>query len=394
MDKYLNLAKQLLQYELDPQDNQYCITLYQPNEGNSKKQIFQHIKSLLQQALKENKDLRHAENEHELLEEIREQILNLDSLLKGLAIFFRVTAEGSLLKLVEDKIHIIPVGEKPVREFYASQRYDVDQLFMIAHGITNGLVVDLKRKESFFYAYYQGELEKIDHMENDHIGEKEDEYLERFAPKRWGEGIIHSTGSDKFDRRMLKQNELFLQDLVQRIKEISYSFQHLVLFYTNLFEPFIENYLDELRTIFPDTHLVTVEKNIKKRQLFKKEALKVIDKHIQEHKLQILEELEDDYYSVVESWEDIAEAVRNGQVRKLLIRPNLSLKGYVAADNLLYVNQPEIEAQEVENLIPWLVAAVAKQDGEIVVFSEDEFEGRPHKMAQLRYKLNKQEKRS
>jgi hypothetical protein len=110
--------------------------------------------------------------------------------------------------------------------------------------------------------------------------------------------------------------------------------------------------------------------------------------------LQLLDELKNDYYSVVETWEDIAQAIRNGQVRRLLIRPNLSVKGYVGADGLVYVNQPEIKAREVDNVLPWMVAAVIDQKGEVIVYTEEEFQGRPHKLAQLRYKLNKQEKRS
>lgn len=391
MNQYQELAAQLLKYELDPQQDQVCLSLYQPNKNYSKQQIFQQTKSLFLKALREDEELKHVNNQAQLLDSIREKIMNLETLLNGIAAFMRLSVNGSRAKLING-LYLVPLGEKPVRDYFTGPRFDVDQLFMAANSTANALVVDLKRKECFIYAYFKGQFEQIDHLENEHIEEEADEYLQKFTPLKWGEGVIHSTGSDKFDRRMLKQNELFLQDVIKKIKDYPYSFQHLLCFYTNSFSPFIGSYLEELDDDLFDSDLVMVEKNIKKRELFKKEAQKVLTKHINQKKLQIIEELEDDYYAVVENWKAIAEAVRNGQVRKLIIRPNLSLQGYVTNDGLVYINQPEIEAKQVDNLIPWLVAAVTEQKGEVIVFTEDEFKGRPHKLAQLRYKLNKQEK--
>ncbi len=391
MNQYQELAAQLLKYELDPQKNQICLSLYQPNKNYSKLQIFQQIKSLFLQALREDDELKHINNQAHLLESIRNKIMNLDTLLNGLSIFMRLSVNGSQAKLIND-IYLVPLGQKPVRDYFTGARFAVGQLFTAANSATNALVVDLKRKECFVYAYYQGQIEQIDHLKNDHIGEEADEYLQKFTPVKWGKGVLHSTGSDKFDRRMLKQNELFLQDVIEKIKDYPYSYQYLLYFHTNSFAPFISNYFDELYNDLPETDLVIEKKNIKKRELFKKEAIKVLSEHIQQEKLKIINELEDDYYAVVENWEAIAEAVRNGQVRKLIIRPNLSLQGYVTHDGLVYINQPEVEAKQVDNLIPWMVAAVTDQKGQVIVFTEDEFIGRPHKLAQLRYKLNKQEK--
>lgn len=391
MNQYQELAAQLLKYELDPQQDQVCLSLYQPNKNYSKQQIFQQTKSLFLKALREDDELKHINNQAQLLDSIREKIMNLETLLNGIAAFMRLSFNGSKAKLINE-LYLVPLGEKPVRDYFTGPRFDVDQLFMAANSAANALVVDLKRKECFIYAYFKGQFEQIDILVNEHIEEEADEYLQKFTPLKWGEGVIHSTGSDKFDRRMLKQNELFLQDVIKKIKDYPYSYKHLLYFYTNSFAPFIGSYLEELDDDLPDSDLVMVEKNIKKRELFKKEAQKVLTEYINQKKLQIIEELEDDYYAVVENWKAIAEAVRNGQVRKLIIRPNLSLQGYVTDDGLVYINQPEIEAKQVDNLIPWLVAAVTQQKGEVIVFAEDEFKGRPHKLAQLRYKLNKQEK--
>ncbi len=394
MDHYQDLALKLLKRELSPKSNQSCISLYQPNQSYSKQQIFQQVKSLFSQALRDNERLKNATNEQTLLEQIREEITNLDSLLAGLGVFALVEIDGSQLKIVKNQLHVLPLGRQPLREYYSGSRFDVDQLIMIAGVVTDALVIDLKRNEHFTYVYSAGEFEEVDRAENLHIGEIPNRYLEKYSPTGRGDGIIYSTGSDKVDRRLLKQNELFLQDLIKKIKSYPYSFQHLVIFYSNLFAPFIDNYLQELKKSFPDSHVVAEEKNIKKRELFKNEVKQTLTKHIQEDKMQLLDELEDDYYSVVETWEDIAQAIRNGQVRRLLIRPNLSVKGYVEADGLVYVNQPETQAREVDNVLPWMVAAVVGQKGEVVVYTEEEFHGRPHKLAQLRYKLNKQEKRS
>jgi hypothetical protein len=394
MDHYQDLALKLLKTELSPESNQSCISLYQPNQNYSKQQIFQQVKSLFLQALRDNERLKSATNERDLLEQIREKITKLDSLLAGLGIFILVEVDGSQLKVMKNQLHVLPLGRLPIREYYSGPRFDVDQLVMIAGVVTDALVIDLKRKEYFTYIYSAGKLEEVERTANEYIVQIPNRYLEKYTPTGRGDGIIYSTGSDKVDKQLLKQNELFLQDLIKKIKTYPYTFQHLVIFYSNLFSPFIDNYLQQLQSSLPNIHLVTQEKNIKKRQVFRKEVEQILTKHIQEDKLQLLDELENDYYSVVETWEDIAQAVRHGQVRRFLIRPNLSVKGYVGADGLVYVNQPEIKARAVDNVLPWMVAAVIDQKGEVVVFTEKEFRGRPHKLAQLRYKLNKQEKRS
>ncbi len=384
MNHYQKLAIDLLKYELSPKKDHHCISLYQPNNNFSKAQISQHLKSLLLKALRSKKQLKHASNEDQIIQEVQDCVMNLDQLLTGVAIFFRIKIDGSKLQIVNSSLHCLPLGHKPVSEYFAGGRYSVEQLMMIANAVTDGLVLDLKRNEYFLYKYSQEDVIEIDHKENDYIEEDIQRYIEKYSP----DGLnlaIHGTGADKYQKRLLKQNELFLKDVIEKVKDYPSPIGHLLVFYSNWFSPFIQTHLDDLDTSLPKTHLVAVDKNIKKRELFIEQVKKELEKHIGDKKEKLLDELKQQHHLIVETWPEIAKAASNGQIRRLLIKPNISVSGYITTDGLVYTDEPQMESKKVDNIVPWIVAVVSQQDGEVHTFKPDELDGRPRMLAQLRY---------
>jgi hypothetical protein len=386
MNQYQQLASELLRYELSPDKQEYCISLYQPNDSYSKPQLFHQLKAIILKALRSDKQLKHSSSEDELIEAIREQVFNLDQLLSGVAVFLRLRSNGNKLMIADNKVHCITLLSKPVSEYFTGKRFSVEQLMMIASAVTDALIVDLKRNEFFIYRYSNHEIEEVAQGENEYIEEDVNRYIEMFSTH--GLDItFHGTGRDKYQRRMLKQNELFLKEVLDRVRKYPQSFEHLLIFYSEWFKPFIHKYLSDISNSLHKTQLIAVEKNIKKRDIFIKEAQEQLKDRVSQRKHQVLEELEQQHQMVIETWPEIAQAVRNKQIRRLMIKPNISVSGYVTQDGLIYTQEPEAKAVKVNNIVPWIVAATAQQDGEIYVFTQDELETRPHMLAQLRYQL-------
>lgn len=385
MKNYQDLIKKLLSYQLSIDSDQFCLSLYQPNQNYSKLQIFEKLKPLLEEGIRANKQLKKANNKEELINVVKKKLLSLDNLFSGLALFVVIKSSNRGIEFQEKDLFLVPLTSQPIRENQLAKRFKIDQLIMIIQEKMDVLILEIKRNEYNSYLFAENTFQKIDLAKNTHIEKDVNRYLQEYKSKNL-DMATHSTGKDKFKKHILKQNELFLQDITRKMKSYAKFFNPLLIVYSNWFEPFAKNFFEKLDKELHNTSIITLKKVFKNRITFKKEVKKVIDKYKEKEKMKLLEEIKDKHYDVVKTWSNIVQAARNGQIRKLLIRPNLSVTGYVSdRDKLIYIKKPKVKAKKIDNIIPWLIIDVIKKGGKIKVFTQEEYEGQPYKLAQLKY---------
>jgi len=104
-------------------------------------------------------------------------------------------------------------------------------------------------------------------LKNKFIKTKKGEYLEKFAPLP-KKGTFYSTGADKEARRALKENRKFINHLkpyIKQNKRLKTGFEYLIFFYSESFAEFIESFEKYIKTVFPSSAPLFIQKTSKKK---------------------------------------------------------------------------------------------------------------------------------
>jgi hypothetical protein len=171
------------------------------------------------------------------------------------------------------------------------------------------------------------------------------------------------------------------------LKERDVNYKHLIVYYSDYFQDIIDGLRQPLVDRLGEEKVEMINKTMVRREDLKKMTVDTWEELKEERVKQQVKEIEDKYYGFKKDWDEVTEAVRQGQVKTLYLKPDLKRPGFLLEDNLLYT-WPMEDTQKVENLAPWLVKAVEDQNGRVIVLDQDEFEDYPEVMAELRYKID------
>lgn len=390
MIDYSSHLQQLLSSQVDGvKDSTYYLSVYQPNTGLSKNQVKPRIKSLVLGAIHDHQIMNQGvTNESFLLDSLYKKIDSLDELKRGLAVFAKFDLENGQIELKKPVV-AVPLIKKPIKKVRLAHTFDLDQLISTVFADIDAIVVRLHRKSFQVYQFQDLQLKKIKHQENKFIGEKPDEYLEKYAPTGKRDGIYHSTGSDKYGRRIKKQNELFMHKLEDYLlDELELKFKFLVTFYSDYYDELIDSYRQKMTDRLGAHRVVLIDKILDSDEKVKGQMIGVWKDLTKKRKEKYARDLEEKYYGAKKGWNDVTKAARRGQVYQLFIKSDLIKPGYVSTQdqNLVY-SYPAKNTMKVDNIAPWLVKSVKNQSGKVRVMDGEEYQDYPDVMAQLRYRL-------
>ncbi|MBD3250527.1 MAG: hypothetical protein GF381_03100 [Candidatus Pacebacteria bacterium] len=394
MIDYSSLIQQLLGLELEkPEEQMYFLSIYQPNTGLSKDQIKLRLKSQLLAAFHGQDNLAHDDRlEQELLEQISQEVDQLDGLKKGLAVFVKLDVKSGKKIKLQSPVFVVPLERTPKKEAQLSQSFDLDQLLLAAYSQLDALIINLHRKTFRIYHLLDSDLKLIKEQENEFIGEMPNEGLETHAPLDQQSGIYHGTGTNTHQRRLLKQNQLFMNQLEQYLvnqlgQELKTKFKYVLIFYSDYFQEVISGLGEAIRDRIGSQKLELIHKTLYNDQQVQEQAKKKFRQLQNARRQSLAADLKEKFYQVKKGWTNVTRAARNGQIRRLFIKPDTNKTGYIGPEQLIYT-YPEKDTKQVKNLAAWLVSAVENQSGQVVVMKGQEYQDCPAVMAELRYQLD------
>jgi len=389
MEKYNKQIAKLLDQEAEKiKSNVYFFTAYLPVKSYSKLQTKKRLKSLVLKTLRNHKKLKKFSSlHHYLVKKAFQKINKLDSLKKGLAFFAKIDLQrGKAYEIRDKNITTFPVSRQPKKEAYIGKTFDLDQLIWIKNTAAYALVVNLERQKCLFYALEGGKLRRLSCLKNKFVKTKEGEYLEKFAPLP-KKGILYSTGADKEARRTLKENRRFINNLklyIKQNKRLKTGFEYLIFFYSESFAELIESFEKYIKTVFPSSTPLFIQKNIQKESRLKRAAIKQIKKFQKTVKKDLLALVKENQPLFVQGWSKTAKAARQKKIETLFIKPTVRKRGYLYKKEFIYT-YPIKDSRMVKDIAPWLVKTVVDTSGRVVIIKDDGIMPEVEVAAKLRY---------
>jgi hypothetical protein len=392
MSTYSTEITKLLDQEAEKiKSSVYFFSAYFPAKHYSKLQLRKRLKSLVLTTFRKHRSLKNFSRLHRrLVEKITHKINRIKELEKGLAIFVKFNArkqqKGRLEEILDENVMIIPLTREPKKETYLGKIFDLDQLIWIDKTAIDALILNLNRQTCDFYTLEGDDFRKYTQLKNKFIKERENEYLEKFAPPS-RQGTYYSTGSDKTARAKLEENSKFISQIKEYLKTrrgLQVRFDYLIVFYSANFAGLIKAYERDIKTIFSSFTPIFVAKNIQNENQLKQEALNQIKKLQKTVYTDLLELAKENFNLYAQGWNKVAKADRLKKIDTLFIKPTVKKKGYLLNKEFIYT-YPVKDSRMVRNIAPWLVRNVVDASGRIVVIKDSSIMPNEEVVAKLRY---------
>lgn len=378
------LAKQT--GELTPQT--MFLTIYLSNDSQSVNQLKLPLKSAIQQAFHQDEQTKHALRlEEQIIDPVLSELDKLDDLKQGVAVFIK-------FELIRDKkvklegVNLVPLESGVVDSTTLASAYNLDQLLLSVYQNERSVLVDLHRDEYQVYLFDEHQLEHVQQTENKFMEKVPDDYSDNFSPIDGKEALHYKTGTDVYQKRVIKQNELFLNQLEEYLlQEFNIKDRRLIVFYSDQFDEVIHSLREKLEDRLGEENVYLKNKTIRDEEQLRDEAIK-LDKKLRKQAIdRTLESLKEDYYQVKTGWTDVTKAVRYGQVRQLFIKADVKKQGFILDEGLVFT-YPAKGTHQVDNIAPWLIKSVVVQGGQVFAIDGEEYEDYPQVAARLRYKVD------
>jgi hypothetical protein len=374
-----------------PYEQTYCLTLYQPNHGVPKGNLLQQVRLQIIEALRQHKFVGQFPDLHQnLADSIISKLEDLDELGKGIAFFcvFDPTRDykKSAAELVEHPCQIVVLAHPPVPEITISRVFDLDQLLWANTLSYQALVIQVDRHQWNLYLMTSEQMTKLEDQVNPYAeAERPDEHLGRHVGSQGG-SIVHGTATEKLHHREAKENQQFLMDLADFLKEARTTlpaFEYVVVGYSEVFREYIKAFQTRFHAYLPDLPLIFIDKNVRDVPQLHQASQKLIDTYRHQQVEDLLHTNREQYPKYTEEWVQIVAASRDGNIRYLFVPSKANSSGYVLNRELPYIDQVN-QAVGVRNLVPWVVKRVVETDGQVLI---SDFMTQPHPdfAAVLRY---------
>lgn len=369
----------------------YFFTGYFPTKHYTKQQVKKRLKSLILVTFRKHKRLKNFSRLHRhLVDKISRKINKLKDLEKGLAIFVKFNArkqqKGRRDEILDKNTTVIPLAREPKKEAYVGKTFDLDQLVWIDKTALDALIINLNQEMCDFYTLEGTDFKKYTQLKNKFIKEKEDEYLEKFAPTSY-EGTYYGTGFDKMARKELKENRRFINQIKTYLKAnkgLQIRFDYLIVFYSANFAALIKTFERDLKTILSSFTPICVAKNIQNENLVKQESIKQIKKFQKTIKKDLLQLAKESFNVYAQGWNRVTKADRLKKIDTLFIKATAKRKGYLLKKEFIYT-YPVKDSRMVLNIAPWLVRNVVNAGGRVVVIKDNSLMPKAEVAAKLRY---------
>lgn len=366
---------------------EFCLTVYFPNKNYDRRGLSDRVRSFISSNLRKRKEVSALNRLHQKIEtQVVSNIYKLDDIKEGVALFLKFDTRAVKKRKI-NFLRLLALPKEVEKEFNLQKWFDVDQLLWVDEMMPTSLMIKLDDKGAIIYRLTGNKMVKIDSVDNSLVTDRpKDEYLEKVTTNAY-KSSFHSTGSDKSDRDKRVVNQLFLNQLLKRVKRkkgYNFSGGYSLIFYSQKYVGLMENFINEWRKIMPQTTVLKMAINFDSKKELKKTAIDKIEAFELKIKKDLLELAKEDYYRFVTGWNKVTGADRQKKIERLFIKAKAKRQGYVLGKNLLY-SYPVKNSKMVKNMAPLLVRRVMSNGGQVTVIEKEGLMPKWTVAAQLRY---------
>lgn len=363
------------------------LSVYQPNKGLFKKDFKKRLKSTVLQTLHQHSRFGKVSDYTGLIKRINQEVDNLNDLAKGVALFAALkpgrldNQKTSAVKT--SKISLFSLPASPFKKGYASQIYELRPLIKAKSRYQRSLVISLKQESAEIFIVASDQFKLVKELENSQFNRLKNEELNKYSPTR-EDKTFYGSGEEKRKRRIEQLNVAFLnqvEDYLEESLENKDQLDLIFVFYSKALSELVEDFVDAVCEMFPDTQCVLVDKNVQRRRYLKKRVLKKAQAIQKELIKEELEQIRADYKNLVKGWKKVLKAARETKIRTLFVKPRAKKTGYVVAkEGLPYLKKIE-SSEKTPDVSPWLVNWCLQNSADVFVSEKIEKDV----VARLRY---------
>lgn len=366
----------LLTIAENKKEDEVCYSLYIERSNTFNTQLEQHLRPLILNVLKENTNTDTvnffnksvADSIVETKEEFPENAT-------GYGIFFVVNPQLTVSNKSDDVVSAIKVvpmySNGIVPASYYGETFDITPLLYSYKAEQKSYILHISRDRTDFFLLDKQECTHIQTFETEVAPNKEYEYNE----KQGATGIVHGTGQDKIERRVVEENKYLLTQVSEfliKMAEMITAVGKLTVVYTTQFMDSIDSFVDNLDKKLGSTKILTLQKNIQAGNELQQEVETLVTEHDVLERSLAYHEASEMYNRFSLDTDVIFAAASNAGIQTLFITLNQSLDGYVT-DKVLFTKAAVSEkSRYVENILPLLVIRVWQTSGEVIAYGPDQ----------------------
>ncbi len=393
MNGYELTIERLLASENDLADEERLLSVYLPTSGFDKERSKLEMKSYVLSNFRRNEELgKFTRLHHNIIDRVTVDIQDLEKVDKGLAVFIKFNPQlqekGREKKIAGQDVLTVILSKEPENQFFLGRAYNLDKLAWLSFEAENALVLNVNQEEVGIYKLWNGEVDRVELMENPYVSERENEYLERFTPTSYKE-TIYGSGSDKWKRDLEDRVISFLNEVKIYLKhrdKYGGDFKDLVIVYSTKVEDYIKKFVEEASQILPINKPILIDKNLTNLEQLRKEVLETYRREKEKEKHQYLQwTSEEDRDKFRQGWEEVLKESRRQKIDVLFFREDTTSPGYLMDKKLLYMRRVKgaKRIRKVGNLVPWLIKNVLENGGKVMLFDKESEV--PQVAARIRY---------
>jgi hypothetical protein len=335
--------------------------------------IYTKVKSIILKHLRNNDKASQFSDKHlDFIENIKQTLDKVDDLHKGLAIFLRAEPGGLS---TEVSVKTVPLPQKPEKEVFIGEIYDLDQLIWIDNYSPKSIVTVLNNKSAQIYSYEDVDIELLGQKNNPYLISEPNEYREKFNPTPTDQ-VTHGTGGKNTQRQKDKVSRKFVKMIINEIIEkitTEEKFEYCILFHSSNFDQYEDMIVDRISTKTGLTPILS-PKNVDSQEELLKHTQKIINDFRTQTVEDVIKQAKSNPSLFAAGWYEVSEASRQGKIENLFITPDLKKPGYLLEnDSGQYVYSHAVkDSHKISNIGPWIVRNVLEKSGKILTIPDED----------------------
>jgi hypothetical protein len=384
MFQYSPTLLKFLNVQVD-NDSQYLLSIYIPTVNQTRINVNNHVKSLVQESFKNDIQLSPTLSlNNELIEEIRKKVHLINDMQKGLAILVNLSLFKEHIEINE--LNVLPLIIKPTQEVFVGRYYKLDQLLLNENSKFRSLIIDISKTYCSIYEIANGKEVLLEKFEDEYRSEKESESSPYSAfsssQKVFGGGEYHLL------RREEDEKNDFILVIRDKIKDKYLdqgNYDFVVVSYSASFPKIIENKIKVSNNDIPK-YLFINKSYENEKDLFKK-VLEEINRYRENEYKKDLKIAKENPNIFTDNINQIIKAAQLKMIDTLYMTTGNKYPGFIW--NKDYISTEKVEnSKPVDNIIPYLIRTVANSGGKILTFKAKAKEIGLTIATKLRYELD------